>query len=84
MTSSSKLVAQTKGEFVMLVPKTADDFQPLSACCSLSARVRVYVFTLGGSVQHLLLRNLGKCMPESNICELLEVLHIHVQAVMQL
>jgi hypothetical protein len=86
--SGSTLVTQIKREILMLVSETADDFRTtIGALRSLdeSEGVSFHTFSLPGDpCVRLLLKNLGKCMPEAEIREELESLHINVQAVMQL
>jgi hypothetical protein len=86
--SASKLVAQMKGEYLMLVPETADGFRAtISALRSLGEGdgVSFHTFSLPEDrCVRLLLKNLGKHMPEAEIKGELEALRIHVQAVMQL
>jgi hypothetical protein len=77
-----------KGETLMLVPETADCFRaPIGALRSLGEDngVSFHSFTLPEDrCVRLLLKNSGKHMPEAEIKEDVEVLHIRVQAVMQL
>jgi hypothetical protein len=72
----------------MLVPETADAFRStISALRSLGEGqgVSFHTFSLPEDrCLRLLLKNLGKFMPETEIREELEALHIQVQAVMQL
>jgi hypothetical protein len=87
--SASKLVAQMKGEILMLVSESAYGFRTtIGDLWSLEKRARVCVFTLCRYKDDhcflLLLKNLGKCIPEPEIREKLEALHITVQALMQL
>jgi hypothetical protein len=86
--SESKLVVQMKGEILMLVPETADGFwATIGALRSLdvSEGVSFHAFSLPEDrCVRLLLKNLGKCMPEAEIREEIEALHINMQAVMQL
>jgi hypothetical protein len=84
----SGVSAQMKGERLMLVPKTADGFRAtVSALRSLdgSNGVSFHTFSLPEvRCISLLLKNLGKHMPESVVREELEILGIHVQGVLQL
>jgi hypothetical protein len=84
----SGLSAQMKGEIFMLVPKTADGFQAtVRALRSLygSKGVSFHTFSLPEDrCVRLLLKNLGKHMPESVVREELETLGIHVRGVLQL
>jgi hypothetical protein len=86
--TASKLAAQMKGEFLMLVPERADDFRDtIGALRSLGKGkgVSFHTFSLPEDRRIcLLLKNVGKRMPEAEIKEELEALHINVQAVMQL
>jgi hypothetical protein len=86
--SGSKLVAQMKGEILMLLPETADGFRAtIGALRSLhdSEGVSFHTFSLPEDrCVRLLLKNFGKRMPEAEILEELDALHINVQAVMQL
>jgi hypothetical protein len=88
MKSTSKLVAQMKGEYLMLVPETSDGFRAtIGALRSLSEGEGVSFHTFSLPEYRcvcLLLKNLGKRKPEAEIKEELEALRIHVQAVMQL
>jgi hypothetical protein len=72
----------------MLVPKTANGFRAtVSALRSLdgSKGVSFHTFSLPEDrCVRLLLKNLGKHMPESVAREKLETLGIHVQGVLQL
>jgi hypothetical protein len=85
---SSGLSAQMKGERLMLVPNTADGFRAtISALRSLdgSKGVSLHTFSLPEDrCGRLLLKNLGKHMPESVVREELETLGIHVQGFLQL
>jgi hypothetical protein len=86
--TASKFLAQIKNEIFMLVPETADRFRAtIGALRSLGEDkgVSFHTFSLpeDRSVR-LLLKTLGKRMPEVEIKEELEALHISVQAVMQL
>jgi hypothetical protein len=85
---SGYLAAQMKNEYVMLVPETADGFRTtVSALRSLGEGegVSFHTFSLPEDrCMLLLLKNLGKRMPETDIREELESLHIQVQAAMQL
>jgi hypothetical protein len=82
------LLAQMKGETIMLVPKTADGFRAtIGALRSLGENkvVSFHTFSLPEArCVRLLLKNVGKRMPEAEIKEELEALSISVQAVMQL
>jgi hypothetical protein len=85
--SATKLVAQIKGEYLMLVPETTDGFRAtIGALRSLGEGegVSFHTFSLPQDRCVRLLKNLGKRMPEAEIKGELEALHIHVQAVMQL
>jgi hypothetical protein len=85
--SGSKLVAQMKGEILMLVPETADCFRAtIGALRSLEIEgVSLHTFLLAEDrCVRLLSKNVGKRMPEAEIREELEAFHINVQAVMQL
>jgi hypothetical protein len=77
-----------KGEILMLVPETADGCRAtIGALRSLDANEGVSFHTFSLSEDRcvrLLLKNLGKRMPEAKIREELEALHINVEAVMQL
>jgi hypothetical protein len=81
-------VAQIKGEILMLVPEPADGFRAtIGALRSLDANegVSFHTFSLPEDrCVRMLLKNVGKRMPEAEILEELEALHINVQAVMQL
>jgi hypothetical protein len=85
---SGKLAAQMKGGYLMLVPEKADAFRAtISTLRSLGdgQAVSFHTFSLPEDrCVHLLMKNLGKLMPETEIREELEALHIQVQAVMQL
>jgi hypothetical protein len=86
--TASKLLAQMKGEIIMLVPGTADGFRATTgALRSLGEDkgVSFHTFSLPEDrCVRLLLKNLRKRMPEAEIKEELEALHISVQGVMQL
>jgi hypothetical protein len=86
--SASRLVAQMKGGYLMLMPETADGFRAtISALRSLGEGkgVSLHTFSLPEDrCVRLLLKNLGKRMPETEINGELEALRIHVRAVMQL
>jgi hypothetical protein len=86
--SESKLVAQMKGDILMLVPEIADGFRAtIGALRSLDASegVSYHTFSLAEDrCVRLLLKNIGKRMPEAEIREELEALHINMEAVMQL
>ena len=80
------LKAQIKAEKLMVVPSTANGSEPRSAHCSpsMGERVSFHNFTLPEDCcVRLLMKNLGKGMPESVEREELEALDINVQAVMQ-
>ena len=82
------LAAQLKAEKLMVVPSTANGFRAVvSALRSLDGGegVSFHTFTLPEDrCARLLVKNLGRGMPESVVREELEALVIHVQAVMQL
>jgi hypothetical protein len=84
----SSLSAQMKGEKLMIVPGTADGFRAtVSALRSLdgSKGVTFPTFSLPEDrCVRLLVKNLGRQMPESVVREELEALGIRVQGVMQL
>jgi hypothetical protein len=86
--TASKLLAQMKGETLMLVPETADCFRAtIGALRSLGEDKGVSFHTFSLREERcvsLLLKNSGKRMPEAEIKEELEALHIRVQAVRQL
>jgi hypothetical protein len=86
--SASKLVAQMKGEYLMLVPETADGFRAtIGALRSLGEDDGMIFHTFSlpeDRCVRLMLKNLGKYIPEAEIKGELEALRIHVQAVMQL
>jgi hypothetical protein len=86
--SASKLVAQMKGEYLMLVPETADGFRAtIGAMRSLGEGdgVSFHTFSLPEDrCVSLLLKNFSKPMPEAEIKEELEALRNHMQAAMQL
>jgi hypothetical protein len=77
-----------KGKILMLMPVTADVFRDtVGALRSLedSESVRFHTFSLPGDrCVRLLLKNKGKLIPEAEIREELEALHINVRAVLQL
>jgi hypothetical protein len=77
-----------KGQYLMLVPETAGGFRAtISALRSLreGEGVSFHTFSLPEDrCVRLLLKNLGKRMPEAEIKGEIEALRIHVQAVMQL
>jgi hypothetical protein len=77
-----------KGEYLMLVPENADGFRAtIGALWSLGEGdgVSFHTFSLPEDrCVRLLLKILGKRMPEAEIKGELEALRIHVQAVMQL
>jgi hypothetical protein len=76
-----------KGEKLMIVPGTADGFRAtVSALRSLdgSNGVTFHTFSLAEDrCVRLLLKNLGRQMPENVVREELEALGIRVQGVMQ-
>jgi hypothetical protein len=86
--TARKLLAQMRGETLMLVPETEDGFR------AIIGNLRSHGEDKGVSFQtfslpddrcvRLLLKNVGKRMPVSEIKEELEALSISVQAVMQL
>jgi hypothetical protein len=80
-------VEKVKGEVLMLVPETADGFRAtIGALRSLDERegASFHAFSLPEDrCVRLLVKNLGKRMPEAEILEELEALHINLQAVMQ-
>ena len=82
------LTYQLKAEKLMVVPSTANDFRAaVSALRSLDGEegVSFHTFTLPEDhCVQLLVKNLGRGMPESVIREELEALDIHIQGVMQL
>ena len=82
------LTAQMKGENLMVVPETADDFRAaVSALRSLgvSKGVSFHTFSLPEDCcARLLIKNLGRRMHEDVVREELEDLGICVQGVMQL
>jgi hypothetical protein len=86
--SESKLAAQMKGEILMPVPENADGFRAnIGVLRSLDANegVSFHILSLSEErCERLLLKNLGKRMPEAEIREELEALNINVQAVLQL
>jgi hypothetical protein len=72
-----------KGEILMLVPETADGFRATTGALR-SPDESEGVFTLSlpeDRCVRLLLKNLGKRMPEAEIREELEALRINVHAV---
>jgi hypothetical protein len=83
----SKPVAQMKGQILMLVHETADGFRTtIGALRSIdeSKSVSYHTFSLPEDrCVRLLLKNVGKRMPEAEIREELEALRINMQAVMQ-
>jgi hypothetical protein len=86
--SRSSLTAQIKAELLVLVSETADGFRAMvTALRSLDASrgVSFHTFSLpeDRSVR-LLVKNLGKTMPESVVQEELAALGISVQGLMQL
>ena len=82
------LMAQLKSEKLMVVPSTADGFRAaVSALRSLDGKdgVSFHIFTLPEDrCARLLVKNLGRGMPESVVREELESLNICVQGVTQL
>jgi hypothetical protein len=82
------LTAQMKGESLMVLPETADDFRPaVSALRPLDASKGVSFLTFSlpeDSCARLLTKNLGRRMPEDVVGEELGALGICVQGVMQL
>ena len=82
------LTAQFKSEKLMVVPSTADGFRAaVSALRSLDGRegVSFHTFTLPEvRCVRLLVKNLGRGMPESVVREQLESLNIRVQGITQL
>ena len=85
---SSSLSAQMKGESLMIVPGTGDGFRStVSALRSIdeSKGVIFHTFSLPEDrCVRLLIKNLGRRMPESIFREELEALGIRVQGVMKL
>jgi hypothetical protein len=85
--SASKIVAQMNEEYLMLVPETADGFRAtIGALRSLGdgEGVSFHTFSLPEDrCVRMLLKNLGKRMPEAETKGELEALPIHMQAVMQ-
>jgi len=81
-------MAQRKGEKIMEVPITADGFRAaVRALRSLDGKdgVSLHTFTLPEDrCARLLVKNLGRGMPESVVREELESLNIRVQGVTQL
>ena len=79
-------MAQLNGEKLMVVPSTVDGFRAAVSALPFpdGEGVSFHTFTLpeDGCVQ-LLVKNLGRSMPESVVREL-ESLNIRVQGVMQL
>jgi hypothetical protein len=77
-----------KGESLMVVPKTADDFRAaVSALRSLDAskKVSFHIFSLPEDrCTRLLIKNLGRRMSEDVVRQELGALGICVQGVMQL
>jgi hypothetical protein len=81
------LTAQLKAEKLMVVPSTADGFRAtVSALRSLDGGegVRFHTSLPEDRCVRLLVKNLGKRMPESAVREELGSLNIRVQGVMQL
>ena len=84
----SNLTAQLKADILVVVPTTDDGFRDaVSALRSLDGKSGVtshtYSLPEDGCVR-LLIKNLGRKMPESVVLEELRSLEIHVQGVMQL
>jgi hypothetical protein len=80
------LAAQLKAEKLMVVPLTGNGFRAtVSALRSLDGGVSFHTFTLpeDGCVR-LLVKNLGRGMPERVVREEMEAMDIHVQGFMQL
>ena len=81
-------MAQLKADKLLVVPSTVNGFRAaVSALRSLDGRegVSFHIFTLlEDRCVRLLVKNLGRNMPESIIWEELESLVIHVQGVTQL
>jgi hypothetical protein len=86
--SGSNLVAQMRGEILMLVPDTADGLRAtIGALPYLDESESVSFYNLSlpeNRYVSLLLQNIGKRMPEAEIRKTVEALHINVQAIMQL
>ena len=84
----SKLTAQLKAETLVVVPATADGFRgAVSALRSLNVESGVTFHTYSlpeDRCVRLLIKNLGRRMPESVVLEELRSLDIHTQGVMQL
>jgi hypothetical protein len=82
------LTVQLKAEKLMVVPSTADGFRTtVSALWSLDGResVSFHTFSLPENrCMRLLVKNLGKQLPENVVREEVEALNIRVQGVMQL
>jgi hypothetical protein len=82
------LTAQLKGEKLMVVPSTADGFRAVvGALRSLDEGegVSFHTFTFPWDrCVRLLVKNLGRGMPDSVVWEEMESLNIRVQGVMQL
>ena len=82
------LTSQLKGEKLIVVPSTADGFRAaVSVLWSLDGKegVSFHTFTLPEDrCVRLLVKNLGRSMPESVVREELESLNIRVQEVTQL
>jgi hypothetical protein len=81
------LTAQLKAEKLIVVPSTADGFRAaVSTLRSLDEREGVSFHTSlpEDRCMRLLVKNIGKRMPESVVREELESLNIRVQGVMQL
>jgi hypothetical protein len=82
------LVAELKAEMLMVVPSTTDGFRSaVDALRSLDGKdgVSLHTFTLPEDrCVRLLVKNLGRGMPESVVREELDSLNIHVQGVSQL
>jgi hypothetical protein len=80
--TASKLLAQMRGETFIRLPETADGFRAtIGALWSLAEEkgVSFHTFFLPeDQCVHLLLKNVGKRMPEAEIKEELEALRINV------
>jgi hypothetical protein len=81
-------MAQLKGKKLMVIPSTANGFRAVvSALQSLDGKedMSFHTFVLpGGLLCALLVKNLGRGMPESIVQEELKSLNIRVQRVTQL
>jgi hypothetical protein len=77
-----------KGEILMLVPETANGFRAtIGSLRTLdeSEGVSFHTFSLPENrFVYLLLKNIGKRMPEADTEEKLEIFHINMRAVMEL